>query len=378
MAIIGLDAIYLSIYGKGVSRHQYNLIKSLAKHDKKNCYYIFLNKKNILPDLPKQDNFHYVRVCIPKRIIWDQFQVPLLSKKYKLDIYHSLVDTLAILGNVKSVLSVVEIPDYRIELAEKSRYNSLYARISQKYNMLLFSPSLKKAKLIITSSTSTKVDLMHRYNVDERKIRVLYHAADDQFCPANNKEDSLNTRKKYNAQDGYILHISSMDPRDNTPVVIQAYQRARCAAKIIQKLVIGGNVDYKKIGLDKLISESNLKDNVIFTGRLSDNDLVELYQAADLFIDPSLYEGFGLQVVEAMSCGVPVITSNVTSLPEIVGDAGIILSPDDIEGFASALVIVSTDAGLRSAMCQKSLVRAKFFSWDKAALDTLAIYAGLF
>ena len=377
MAIIGLDATYLSIYGKGVSRHQYNLIKSLAKLDKKNCYYIFLNKKNILPDLPKQDNFHYVKAYIPKRIIWDQLQVPLLSRRYQLDIYHCLVDTLPVVGRVKFVLCVVEIPDYRIELANKSRHNSLYARVSQKYNMLLFGPSLKKAKLIITSSQSTKADLMHRYSVDGKKIRVLYHAADEQFCAPSNEEDLLNTRKKYNAENGYILHISSMDPRDNTPVAIRAYQKARSIVKIPQKLVIGGNVDPKRMGLDKLITEFNLKGSVIFTGRLPENELVKLYQAADLFIDPSLYEGFGLQVVEAMSCGVPVITSNVTSLPEIVGDAGILLDPVDTDGFASALVRVLTDTGLCSAMRQKSLVRAKFFSWDKAAGDTLAIYAEL-
>jgi glycosyltransferase involved in cell wall biosynthesis len=378
MAIIGLDATYLTSYGKGVSRHQYNLIKSLAKLDKKNCYYVFLNNKNMLPDLPKQNNFHYIKVYIPKRIIWDQFQVPWLSRKYKLDIYHCLLDTLPVMGKVKCVLCVVEIPDYRIELAGKISHNSLYASISHKYIMLSFGPSLKKARLIITSSQSTKVDLMQRYNVNEKKIRVLYHAADEQFCTLLDREVLLDTRKKYNAEKGYILHISSLDPRDNTPVVIRAYQKARSAAGITQKLIICGNVDSKRMGLEELITEFNLKDSVIFTGRLPDNELVALYQAADLFIDPSLYEGFGLQVVEAMSCGIPVITSNVTSLPEIVGDAGILLDPADIGGFASALVSVLTDAGMQNAMRQKSLARAKFFSWDKAARDTLAIYDELF
>ena len=119
MAIIGLDATYLSSSGKGVSRHQHNLIKSLSKLDRKNCYFVFLNKKNILPDLPKQDNFHYLKACIPNRIIWDQFQLPLIINKYKLDIYHSLNDTLPVAAKVKFVLSVVEIPDYRIALADR-------------------------------------------------------------------------------------------------------------------------------------------------------------------------------------------------------------------------------------------------------------------
>lgn len=374
MAIIGLDATSLSIYGKGVSRHQHNLIKSLAKFDKKNCYYVFLNKKNNLPDLPEQENFSYVRFYIPKRIIWDQFQLPLAAGKYKLDIYHSISDTLPIFSKVKFVLFVAEIPDYRIESARKDKRISLYARLSQGYNMLFFRPSLNKAKLIIASSNSTRDDLIHRYKVDKNKIRVLYHAPDEQFCVAGDEKALLDTKRKYNVEAGYVLHISSSDPRDNTCAVTRAYRKARCASKIPQKLIIGGNVDLKESGLEKLIGELNLGNNVIFTGRLTEKELVALYQAADLFIDPSLYEGFGLQVVEAMSCGIPVITSNLTSLPEIVGDAGILITPTDIDGLASALARVLTDAQLRNSMRQRSLQRARLFSWDKTAWETLAIY----
>ena len=374
MAIIGLDATSLSIYGKGISRQQHNLIKSLARLDKKNCYYVFLNKKNTLPDLPKQENFHYVSIYIPKLIIWDQFQLPAAAGKYKLDIYHSILDTLPIFSKVKFVLGVAEIPDYRIESARKSARNSLYARLSLGYNMLFFRFSLKAAKLIIAISNSTKDDLISRYGVDENKIRVLYLAPDEQFCASNDERGLLDTKKKYNAEAGYVLHISSLDPRDNTPAVIRAYQRARCGLNILQKLIIGGNIDLKESGIEKLITELNLKNSVIFTGRLPEKELVALYQAADLFMDLSLYEGFGLQVVEAMSCGAPVITSNLTSLPEIVGGAGILVDPTDINGLASALTRVLTDAQLRSSMRQKSLERAKFFSWDKTARETLAVY----
>lgn len=377
MANIGLDATYLSNSGKGVSRHQHNLIKSLAKIDKKNCYFIFLNKKNTLPDLPRQDNFHYKKAWMPKRIIWDQVQVPLAIMKYKLDIYHSLLDILPVIAKSKFVLSVVEIPDYRIELARKDGHNSLYTSLSHGYNMLFFRPSLKKAKFIITCSNSTKVDLMRRYNVDGKKIRVLYHAPDEQFCPSTVEEDLCNTRKKYNAKNGYILHISSSDLRDNTPVVIRAYQQVWRESKISQKLIIAGDVCPERMGLNKLILELGLSGNIIFTGRLSDNELVALYQAADLFIDPSLYEGFGLQVVEAMSCGAPVITSNVTSLPEVAGDAGILVNPTDINGLTSAIARVLTDAELQKSMRQKSLARARFFSWDRSARGTLDIYEEL-
>lgn len=375
MAVIGLDGTSILVSGKGVSRHQCGLLKSLSKLDKKNRYYVFLNKKYILPPLPKQDNFHYVRVYIPNRLSWEQFLLPMIARKYKLNIYHSISDTLPLIGNMKFVLTVTEIPNYRIELAQRIGHNSLYAKLSHRYNRFIFSPSLKKARVIIINSQSTKSDLVRRYNVDEEKLRVLYLAADEQFYPDDYEDNLIDTRKKHNAETGYILHISSADPRDNTRAVIYAYHMALPQLKIPKKLIVVGNIDHKQTGLDRLITELNLKDDIIFTGYFSEiKELVALYQAADLYIDPSLYEGFGLQVVEAMACGIPIITSNATSLPEVVGDAGILVAPTDIDGLASGITSVLTNPGLRQSMCKKSFERAKFFSWDKLGAQTLKIY----
>src|SRR4030042_99040 len=211
MANIGLDATYLSIYGKGTSRYQHNLIKALAKKDKKNCYYIFLNRKNIIPQLPQQENFRYMSACIPKRIIWDQVQLPIMDRKYKLYIYHSSLDTLPLLSKVKFLLFLFEIPDYRIEQASCGERRYLYAQLSHGYCKFFFPLSLKKAAVIIASSQSTKKDLMDKYNAEEKLIRVVYPASDEVFSPANSEKDLLNTRKKYNAETGYIFHVSSSD-----------------------------------------------------------------------------------------------------------------------------------------------------------------------
>lgn len=374
MAVIGLDATYLSVKGKGVSRYQHNLIKGLSKIDKKNFYYIFLNKRNILPELPKQDNFNYCLTYIPKRIIWDQFQIPFIIKKYKLDIYHSLIETLPIFAKTRFILGVIELPDYRMKLIRHSIYDSLYSRLSYGYNKLFFYYSLKKAHIIMVNSNSTKLDLIHRYNVDENKIRLSYFAADEMFYPARDEEYLFNIKKHYGAETGYILHISTSDPRENTPLVIHAYQRAFHKLKLPKKLIICGDAKPEKTGLNKLIKDLNLEDRIIFTGHKVGKDLVQLYQAADMFIEPSLYEGFGLQVVEAMACGTPVIVSNVFSLPEVIADAGILVSPTDIEGLSSAIVQVATDSVLQDRMRKISLERAKFFCWDRAAKEVLAVY----
>lgn len=364
--VIGLEATHLSIYGKGVSRYQYNLIKNLVKLDKNNQHYVFLNKKNTLPELPRQDNFHYIKIYIPNRIIWDQILLPMLMKKYRLDVYQSCLDTLPIFAKGKIVLYLFEIPDYRIDLAYRLRKTSLYAKISYKYTRLFFRRSLKKAKVIMVSSHSTKADLIHRYDIDGEKIRVVYPAADEQFYAS------------YSAKEGYILHFSSSDPRDNTEALIYAYHKAKRQFQFPQKLVIGGNVYYKKNGLDKLTKNLNLEGSIVFAGYHSGEGLTRLYQSADLFVDPSFYEGFGFQVIEALACGLPVITSNVTSLPEIVGDAGILLDPNDIDGLADAMVRILNDSGLRNNLRQKAQERAKFFSWKKMAQETLGIYNEVF
>ncbi len=326
MAVIGLEATYLSVSGKGMSRHQHNLIKGLSRNDKQNYYYVFVNKRNTLPDLPRQENFCYVDLSFPMRTIWDQFQPPSILKQFKLDIYHSWIETLPVFAKANFVLTVTEVPDYRIELSNRIGKDSAYGRASRQYLKLFFRRSLKKARAIIVNSKSTKTDLIEKYNLDEKNIYVVYLAAEKSFREEKDAGKITALKNKFNARGGYILHISSFDPRDNTPTVIRAYRKALSKLDFPQKLIIAGNFNPEKMGLSRLISELNLTDRVVFTGRIFEEDLVSLYQAADLYVDPSLYEGFGLQVVEAMACGIPVITSNVTSLPEIAGDAGILVS----------------------------------------------------
>src|SRR3990167_2127211 len=266
MAAIGIDATSLSVTGKGVSRYQHNLIKGLAKLDKRNSYYVFLNKKNILPELPRQGNFHYVRIGLFNHIIWDQFQLPRILKEYKLDIYHTTSDSLPILAKTRIALFIFEIPDYRIDLLSGSGCNSLYSKISYKYNKIFFPHSLRKAAVIMASSQSTKTDLIRKYAMEGNKIQVLYPGVSVCFRPPGDDMALNDTRRKYNADSGYILHISSTDPRDNTAVVIRAFGRARQESEIPQKLIIAGNVDPQVSGLERLIAELNLKDRILFTG----------------------------------------------------------------------------------------------------------------
>jgi len=372
MAKIGIDATSLSRKGKGVSRYQYNLIKYLAKHDKKNEYLIFLNAKNEVPELPDAPNYTYINVSAFNTMTLEQYHMPRWFRKYGIDLLHTTTDRLPILANGKIVVYLFEIPDYRIKL--QGKHVSLYKKLSDSWTNYIFPRSTQRASFIMTSSLSTQNDLVERYNIEKDKICVVYPAPEEIFIPAKSEEEAQQIRQKYGAEEGYVLHFSSSDPRDNTQMVLKAYTQALQSLNPNQKLLIVGDINPIKEKLDSEIEKLGISKKVIFAGYKSGKGLVSLYCGADVYVDPSLYEGFGFQVVEAMACGVPVITSNVTSLPEVVGDAGILVDPGDVEGLASAMVRVLTNSELQESMRQKSLKRARFFSWDKLARETLEVY----
>ena len=372
MAKIAIDATSLSRRGKGVSRYQLNLIRYLTKYDKKNEYLVFLKSKNGIPELPDAPNYTYIKVLPFNTTILEQYHMPQWFRKYDIDLLHTTTDRLPLLGNGKTVVYLFEIPDYRIRLSKLQA--GLYKKTTDVWTNCIFCHSMRKASFIMVSSRSTERDLREHYNIDKDKIRVVYPAPEEIFTPPESREEIQRIRQRYGVEEGYLLHISSPDPRDNTETVLRAYSQVLQSSNLKQKLVIGGSIEPVKERLKCEINRLDRANRVVFTGYKSGKQLVSLYRGAEVYVDASLYEGFGFQVVEAMACGVPVITSNVTSLPEVVGDAAVLVDPKDAEGLASAMVRVLTDTGLRELMRHKSLERARFFSWDKTARETLKIY----
>ena len=372
MAKIGIDGTSVSLRGKGVSRYQLNLIRYLTKCNKKNEYLIFLKAKNGITELPDTPSYTYVNVSPFNTMILEQYHIPRWFRKYGIDLLHTTTDRLPILGKGKTVTYLFEIPDYRIRLS-KSQVG-LYKKATDAWTNCIFPHSMRKAFFVMVSSKSTERDLLEHYNIDKDKIRVVYPAPEEIFTPAESEDEVQQIRRRYGVQEGYVLHLSSPDPRDNTQIVLEAYSDALQFSNLKQKLLIVGNIEPVKERLKCDIDKLDIANWVVFTGYKSGKELVSLYRGAEAYVDPSLYEGFGFQVVEAMACGVPVITSNVTSLPEVVGDAGVLVDPRDVEGLASAMVRVLTDSEVQELMRQKSLERARFFSWDRTARETLEVY----
>ena len=232
--------------------------------------------------------------------------------------------------------------------------------------------TIKSADKIIAISHHTKNDIIQHFKIPEDKIKVIHLAANKNYKPLQG--DKINKiKQKYDLNCPFILYVGGLAPNKNVKRLIQAFYKLKKQG-INHKLILTGVKRWKYKSIFETIEKLNLQKDVIFTGYVPDEDLPALYNAADLFVYPSLYEGFGLPPLEAMACGTPVITSNTSSLPEVVGDAGIMVNPYDVDELANKMYEVLTNDGLGEELSKKGLERAKLFSWKKCAEEHLKVY----
>jgi len=238
--------------------------------------------------------------------------------------------------------------------------------------------SIKPDDWVICMSYATKDDLLKYVNIAPARVFVLYSAANKKiFYPCLDPQKIIETGRKYGIPDKpYVMTLNTLEPRKNMELVIRAFSKIVNSNNLneICLVLVGDKGWHFNTIFEEASKNKILKDRIIFTGYVEDEDLAALYSGAECFLYPSFYEGFGLPVLEAMQCGAPVITSNTSSLPELVGDAGLMISPDDEAGLCEAILNVLNDDHLRETMSLRSIARAKEFSWDKNYQDLLAIY----
>jgi glycosyltransferase involved in cell wall biosynthesis len=227
---------------------------------------------------------------------------------------------------------------------------------------------------IIAVSNSTKRDTIQHLGVPEDKITVVYEAASPIFRPLDKGEAQEQVRNRHGVEGPFLLFVSTIEPRKNVPTLLRAlWQLLECYKEDV-RLVLAGGKGWLFEDAFALVEELRLDGRVHFVGRVSSEDLLYLYNAAELLAHPAFYEGFGLPPLEAMACGLPVVVSNVASLPEVVGDAGLLIDPHDIDELTVAMWRILNDGELRQEMREKGLRQAERFSWERAARETLAIY----
>jgi glycosyltransferase involved in cell wall biosynthesis len=232
----------------------------------------------------------------------------------------------------------------------------------------------RRADHVITISQNTQRDIQHFLNVPEERISVIYEAAASIFRPVEPESARITARGKYGIEGRYILFVGTLEPIKNLSRLIEAYALARQRGMTEPSLVVVGQKGWQFADIFARVERLGLQDEIVFTGFVPDEDLPALYSGADVFVMPSLYEGFGLPVLEAMACGTPVLTSDVSSLPEIASDAAILVNPMDVDALAEALERVCGDDYLRQNMRLAGLARAAQFSWRRCAEETREVY----
>jgi glycosyltransferase involved in cell wall biosynthesis len=233
----------------------------------------------------------------------------------------------------------------------------------------------RQADMVIVPSTAAAADVVHYLKVDRERIIVIPMGCEARFQPLGDPARAPTLRRRYGLPERYILFVGTLEPRKNIKTLLHAF--AMLLAEKPQddlKLVVAGGRGWGKEDFLETMQALRLHDYVRFTGFVEDDHLPDLYRGALLFVYPSLYEGFGLPVLEAMACGIPVITSNRSSLPEVAGDAALLVDPTHPEALAAAMASIMNDAELRQALCLKGLIRAREFTWQAVAQKTLEVY----
>ncbi|QDR82042.1 glycosyltransferase family 4 protein [Sporomusa termitida] len=308
--------------------------------------------------------YSYLREIMKGRFL---YSIPLERFMGDFDIYHGTNYSILPTKRAKTVLTVCDLVFKKYPETVAVRNLRFLSYFVEKYTIC--------ATKLITISESTKKDVVDFFGIDPDKIHVTPLAA-DKFFRVISPEDSYfaEVRAKYQLPDRFILYVGTLEPRKNLQRLISAFAKTFKRTGCEHKLVLAGGNGWMYDGIFKLVQELGLEDKVIFTGYVDACDLPHLYNLADAFAYVSLYEGFGLPPLEAMQCGIPVLASNVSSIPEVVGEAAILINPLDTEAIADGLEQLLSDTSLYANLKAKGLERAATFQWRQTAQQTLDCY----
>lgn len=366
---IGIDASTIGTQG-GPRTYVLNLISSLLKTDKGNEYVVFYNSREHLGRFPQAKEVVVPFANPATRLLREHILMPYFYKRERLDIIHNTKSAMSFLKPCKAVVTIHDV----IPLTNPETETFL-ARTYWKIQMPI---AARYADKIITISEYAKKEIIRFFDIREERITVIPNCFEDRFRPIFDSALLEKVRTKYALPEKYILYVGTIQPRKNLNLLIKSFSKLKKSGKIKQKLVIAGRKGWLYSSLFELIKELHIEDEVIFTGFVPDEDLPYMYNMADLFVYLSLFEGFGIPPLEAMACGVPVICSNTTSMPDVVGEGGILVDPTDQRAVEKTILDVLESPSLQREMRDKGIAQAKKFSWERTAKETLKVYGQVF
>jgi glycosyltransferase involved in cell wall biosynthesis len=335
VARIAVDATAVSAAGKGIGRVARGAAEALAR---RGVDVVALVRHGVSLEMPTEVVRHRPAVA------WEQVGLARAARRH--DAVLTFTERLPLVPGRRFLVWLFELPVHRIEQNRRAGA-SAYHRGSDLVTLALWRRSLRRASAVLAGSAATAAELEQALPGLPR-VRVVHPGLDPGFGPGPGREGR------------YVLHLGSSDPRDNFGTVLEAFARARSRLREPVRLVVAG-------------SRGGPRDGVEWAGRVSDEELVALYRGAAAYLDATLYEGFGYQPLEAMACGAPVVASSASSIPEVVGDAGLLRDPRDADGLAEALVRVLEEPGLAEELRLRGLERAAEFTWERTADELLAV-----
>ena len=364
---IGIMLRHLKDQRGGIGTYTRNIVNQLVKNDRNNQYFFLYKDKDLIGSYAHYPNVEEVVVNGSTKLIWDQVAVPRIAKSKKIDLIFNPKSSIPLTAPCKKVL-VLHGADWFVF---PQNYN-LFDRFYHKMSGQLY---CEHASAIISVSEDATKRILENTRINPEKIKTIYHGVSKHFRPIENREELEKIRNKYKLPEHFALFVGQIYPMKNVGGIIEAF--FRLSRRIQHKLVIVGKPELKYKKELALIDKYNLRDEITRTGWIPDEDLPAFYNLAELFIFPSLYEGFGIPLLEAMACGCPIVTSNRGATREVVGDAAILVDPRDPEGIATAMYDVLTHKELRQDLIERGFKRVGNFSWEKHCFETLVLFESL-
>ena len=362
---VAIDARKLHDFGIGT--YIRNLLRQLARIDRQTDYVLLSPAADL--DVASQlgPNFRAVLEPSPNYSFSEQVHVPWVLRRERPDVFHAPHYVLPAAVTCRSVVTIHDcihlmFPQY---LPNKMAY--AYARASMW-------AAVKRSDRILTVSEASKRDILHFFNVAPEKIVVIYNAIDDHFWLTPPEDEVARVRERYQLDHQFILYVGNIKPHKNLVRLIDAFGELRRTGFEELKLLIIGDEISKLPSLRRAVHGHKLHKHVRFLGYVSDDTLRVLYRLASLFVFPSLYEGFGLPPLEAMASGTPVVTSNQSSLPEVMGDAAVLVDPYDVGAIVDGMRRVLADSDLAADLRRRGPARAREFSWARSVEKTRRVY----
>ena len=367
---IGINAQLLGGHETGVELWIRQLIRALSEIDGENQYVVYTHEGAMPIEAPGDWE---CRLSVRKasrsrlgRILWEQLSLPKLLKRDAIDVLHAPGYVMPLRAGVPTVLTVHDV------IAVKLPY--LASRVNALHYKLLLPRSLEAAQLIVASSETTKRDIMTVCPVPSDKVHVVPPGYDPVFDRRPTQAELDRVRAEHDLPERFILFVGNLEPKKNLPTLFKAIARLKAGGRWDSTLVVVGAKSWRKASALGGLSRLDAGRDVHFCGYVPREDMPAVYALADLFVFPSLYEGFGFPPLEAMACGTPVVCSSTPALAETVGDAALQVPATGVRELADAVCQVLEDSALREAFVDKGRARVKKFSWRKTARQILAVY----